>query len=53
MPKVISDSDDVISIDLEDPDFLKDFNTIFIEGMSKLIQGASFQPLSKKNIERS
>ena len=31
----MSESDDVIVIDLEDPDVLKDFNSIFIEAMTK------------------
>ena len=33
--EVISESDDVLSIDLEDPDILKDFNSIFIGTMTK------------------
>ena len=35
LPKVISKSDDMLSIDLEDPDVLKDFNSIFIGAMTK------------------
>ena len=31
----MSESDDVLSIDLEDPDDLKDFNSIFIGAMTK------------------
>ena len=31
----MSESDDVLSIDLEDPDDLKDFNRIFIGAMTK------------------
>ena len=34
--EVISESDDVLSIDLEDPDGLKDFKSIFIRAMTKL-----------------
>ena len=33
--EVVSESDDVISIDLEEADFLKDFNSIFIVKMTK------------------
>ena len=33
--EVFSKSDDVLSIDLEDPDVLKDFNSIFIGAMTK------------------
>ena len=33
--KVISESDDVLSIDFEDPDVLKDFNSIFNGAMTK------------------
>ena len=46
-PEVISESDDVLSIDLEDPDF----NSIFIGAMTKSIQGTvtSLEPLSIKN----
>ena len=33
--EVISESDDVLSIDLEDPDVLKDFSSIFIGTMNK------------------
>ena len=35
LPKVISKSDDMLSIDLEDPDVLKDFSSIFIGAMTK------------------
>ena len=31
----MSESDDVLVIDLEDPDVLKDFNSIFIEAVTK------------------
>ena len=31
----MSESDDVLSIDLEDPDDLKDFNSMFIGAMTK------------------
>ena len=31
----MSESDDVPVIDLEDPDVLKDFNSIFIEAVTK------------------
>ena len=33
--EVISESDDVLSIDLEDPDVFKEFNSIFIGAMAK------------------
>ena len=33
--EVISESDDVLSIDLQDPDVLKDFNSIFIGAIKK------------------
>ena len=33
--EVISESDNVLSIDLEDPDVLKDFNSIFIGAMKQ------------------
>ena len=33
--EVISESDDVLGIDFEDPDVLKDFNSIFIGAMTK------------------
>ena len=33
--EVISESDDRLSMDLEDPDVLKDFNSIFIVAMTK------------------
>ena len=33
--EVISESDDRLSIDLGDPDVLKDFNSIFIGAMTK------------------
>ena len=35
LSEVISESDDVLSIDLEDPNVLNDFNSIFIEAMTK------------------
>ena len=35
LPEVISESDDVISIDVEDPDVLNDINIIFIGAMTK------------------
>ena len=35
LSEVISESDDVLSIDLENPDILNDFNSIFIEAMTK------------------
>ena len=35
LSEVISESDDVLSIDLEDPDILNDFNSIFIEAITK------------------
>ena len=35
LPEIIASSDDVLSIDLEDPDILKDYNSIFIGGMTK------------------
>ena len=31
----MSESDDVLFVDLEDPDVLKDFNSIFIEAMTR------------------
>ena len=33
--QVISESNDVLSIDLEDPDVMKDFNSVFISAMTK------------------
>ena len=48
LPEVISESDDVLSIDLEDPDVLKEFNIIFIGAMtSSSMQGTetSLEPL--------
>ena len=33
--EVISESDDVLSIDLEDPDVFKEFNSIFIGAMAQ------------------
>ena len=33
--EVISESDDVLSIDLQDPDVSKDFNSIFIVAVTK------------------
>ena len=33
--EVISESNDVLSIDLVDPDVLKDFNSVFISAMTK------------------
>ena len=35
IPEVISESDDMVSIDLKDPDFLTGFDSIFIEAMTK------------------
>ena len=35
LPQVILESHDALSIDLVDPDILKDFNSIFIEAMTK------------------
>ena len=35
LPEVISESDDVLSIDLDDPDVLKDYNSMFIGAMTK------------------
>ena len=35
LPEVISESHDVLSINLGDPDILKDFNSIFIGAMTK------------------
>ena len=48
---VIAESDDLLNIDLEDPDVLKYFNSIFIGAMAS-IQGTvtSLEPLSTIDI---
>ena len=35
LPEVITESDDMLSIDLEDPDILKNFNSVFVGAMTK------------------
>ena len=51
----MSESDDVLSIDLEDPDDLKDFNSIFIGAMTKEYEGTvtSLEPLTTIDISLS
>ena len=46
LPEVISESDDVLSIDLGDPDVLKDYNSMFIGAMTKQY---AREPQSTKN----
>ena len=40
--EVISESNDMLSIDLEDPDVLKDFNSIFTGAMTKQYARVSY-----------
>ena len=49
LPEVISESDDMLSINLEDPDVLKDFNSI-LEQLPGSMQGiVTLEHLSTKN----
>ena len=55
LPEVISESDGELSIDLEDPDVLRDFNSIFIGAMTKqyardsdIIGTSDYKKFSKK-----
>ena len=48
LPEVISESGDMLSINLEDLDVLKDFNTIFIRAMTKQGTVTSLEPKKLK-----